>query len=78
MGHQLCSSELPKIYVFRVEADGPPEDQYRFVEALSSEVRNQLGRQSSELTSDEEAAELAEPALLEIPMRPLSDDGDLE
>ncbi|BDM72485.1 hypothetical protein HEK616_59720 [Streptomyces nigrescens] len=54
------------------------EEQSRSVEALSIEVRKRLGRQSSERTSGVEAPELAEPALLEIPMRPLRDDGDLE
>ncbi|WP_190112184.1 hypothetical protein [Streptomyces cinnamoneus] len=117
MGHQLFSSELPKIYEFRVEADGPfgrvdsliytvdlealrdsaletdsvewsthqiakhlkrsadaQEEQSRSVEALSSEVRKRLGRQSSEQASGVEVPEVVEPALSEISMRPLSDD----
>ncbi|MEV0985470.1 hypothetical protein [Streptomyces sp. NPDC049949] len=54
------------------------EEQSRSVEALSSEVRKRPGRQRSEQTSGVEDPELAELALLEIPMRPLSGDGDLE
>ncbi|GLX17767.1 hypothetical protein [Streptomyces lavendulae] len=118
MGHRLFSSELPKIYEFRVEADGPfgrvdpliytvdlealrdsaletdsvewsthqiakdlkrsadaQEEQSRSIEALSSEVRKRLGRRSPEQASGVEVSEVVEPALSEIPMRPLSDDG---
>ncbi|MCC0096228.1 hypothetical protein K7B10_15820 [Streptomyces flavotricini] len=119
VGHQLFSSELPKVYEFQVDADGPfgrvgtltytvdldalrdsalETDsvewsahqvakhfgetvkalgrQARSLDELSQQIQRSVEWQDSERRSDADVPDLVERALPEIPMAPLSDDGD--
>ncbi|MFK0237918.1 hypothetical protein [Streptomyces vinaceus] len=119
VGHQLFSSELPKVYEFQADADGPfgrvgtltytvdlealrdsalETDsvewsvhqvaehfgetvkalgrQARSLDELSQQVQRGVELQESERPSGADVPDSAEPALPEIPLAPLSDDGD--
>ncbi|MEU2395614.1 hypothetical protein [Streptomyces sp. NPDC007369] len=73
-GHQLFSSELRKVYEFRVESDGPfGRVDPLTVEALSRQIQRAVKRQNPERGADVGGLSSVESAVQQIPVEPLGD-----